>query len=65
MTIEGVIKLADIQGEQRAAMLAQLVDEIVILGENGFVAFIRLERHVDHVSKRSIPELVWDVLRGR
>ena len=62
--IEGAIKLMGLQGEQRATSLAQLVDQVVILGESALIAFIRLERHVDRVSKQSVPNLVWSVLRG-
>jgi len=63
--IEGVVRLTLVQGEQRAAVLASMVDQIVLLGETALIAFIRLERHADRVSKQSIPELVWSVLRGR
>ena len=59
------MRLAFIQGEQRGAVLANLVDQIVLLGEAALIAFIRLERHVDRVSKQSIPKLVWNVLLGR
>lgn len=63
--MEGVVKLAGIQGELRAPVMAHLVDQVVTHGEEALVALIRLERQVDALSKQSIPQLVINVLRGR
>jgi hypothetical protein len=63
--IEGVVKLAGVEGEQRAPVMAHLVDQVVIHGEEALVALIRLDRQVDALSKQSIPQLVINVLRGR
>lgn len=63
--IEGALKLAHIQGEHRVVAMTSLVDQVVTLGETALVAFVRLERHVDRISRQSIPELVWSIFHGK
>lgn len=63
--IESGMRIAELQGEQRASMSAHLIDQVVIQGEMAMVAFIRLEQHVDRLTQQTVPKMTWNVLRGR
>lgn len=62
---EGGLKMATLEGEQRTAVFTYLVDQVVVQGEGAFVAFIRLEQYVDQITRRTIPQITWDILRGK
>lgn len=65
LALEGVLKLIPHEAEDRPKIIADLVDNIIVYGEDLLVALIRLEQNVESISKRSIFQLTIDILAGR
>jgi hypothetical protein len=62
--LDGVLKVFSVDSEHRPKLIAGLADHLIVYGEDALVALIRLERNVDQLSKKSVIELTWDILRG-
>jgi hypothetical protein len=65
IAIASMIKILGLESANSGSAMADSIDHIVVHGEDFLVAMIRLEKLVDHISKRSVPQLTWDVLTGR
>ena len=63
--IEGIFKLLPHESEARPQIVAGLVDQTILFGEELFIAMIRLEKNVESVSKKSLFVLAMDILQGR
>lgn len=67
---EGILKSVAIESElaesaELAKVVAQLVDSIIISGEELVIAMIRLERDVDSLIKKTLLQCTVDILLGR
>lgn len=65
LAVTTLLRLSMIESEHAATTLAAVVDQLVVHGEDCLVAMIRLEKSVDRLSKRSVPQLTWDVLTAK
>ena len=65
MAFESVLKLIPHEADDRPKIIADLVDNIIVYGEELLVALIRLEQNVESLSKKSLFQLTIDILAGR
>lgn len=63
--MEGVFKILSIESPRTGKLVSDMVDQLILSGEDFFVAQIRLQRAVDQMTKRNLLQLSWDVLRGQ
>lgn len=64
-TMEGVLKLLPHEADERPKIVADLVDQVIVYGEEMLVALIRLERNIERISQKSLFALTVDILQGR
>ena len=64
-TVEVLLKVLSVRSEQLPVVASNLVDSLVVYGEDAFAAMVRLEVGVERISKRSLFEMTLDILRGR
>jgi hypothetical protein len=65
LSFEGVLKLIPHEADDRPKIIADLVDNMIVYGEEVLVAMIRLEQNVESISRKSIFQLTIDILMGR
>ncbi len=49
--LEALIKILPVRSEQTTAVAANLVDSLLVYGEDAFIAMIRLEGNAERISK--------------
>ena len=63
--IEGLLKVIQLDPKDSKSTIAELVDQIIVSGDDALESFIKLDRTVDAISKQTITQHVLAILRSR
>ncbi len=61
LCVESLPAVLEVEESHRGALLAQVIDQLVLHGEDFFESLLRLERGIDRASKLPLWRLTWEV----
>jgi|GEM_PF-5628588 len=64
-SLEGLFKVIQLDLRDSKDTIAELVDQIIVSGDDAFDSFVRLDRAVDAISKQSVIEHVLGIFRSK